>query len=231
MCAKKAGAQPKPAPTNEISARLEQIRDVNGITLKEFVERLNMPLDEGDTFVANYSSARYYHYDREPPAPYLARVADVFGARLEWLITGRGEPTEMEAALREPEPDRPHQGVRATMDERLRAAFPPYDALSNHARGFLLEVLMRAFQDTTLHPEHPLLRGGETGDSAVAAVADWIGSALGGPVNQFGAKLIREDELEDYVVLMCQALARLIPSPRERVEMVRLSKPREETPA
>jgi len=37
------------------------------------------------------STYNYYEKDRVPPAPTLARIADLTNARLEWLITGRGD--------------------------------------------------------------------------------------------------------------------------------------------
>ena len=73
-----------------IPHRLEHVRELHGIeTLKEFHERIG-----GDDF-KSYSAVRNYHHcDHDPkrervaPADYLARVAKVFGVRLEWLITG-----------------------------------------------------------------------------------------------------------------------------------------------
>lgn len=38
------------------------------------------------------STYNYYERERVPPAHLLARIAEVAGARLEWLITGRGAP-------------------------------------------------------------------------------------------------------------------------------------------
>lgn len=38
------------------------------------------------------STYNYYEKGRQPPADLLARAAEVTGARLEWLLTGRGDP-------------------------------------------------------------------------------------------------------------------------------------------
>lgn len=65
--------------------RLGKLMERAGIeTLQEFVERLN----EGAETPFPYATVRRYHQDREPSIPYLVRVAGVFGARLDWLITG-----------------------------------------------------------------------------------------------------------------------------------------------
>ncbi len=83
--------------TNELSARLEQVREEKGFsTLKDFWRQLI----EGDQYEVSYEAVRNYHFNRQPPVAYLARVADVFGYRLEWLIKGE-EPRTVEEQKRE----------------------------------------------------------------------------------------------------------------------------------
>lgn len=60
----------------------------------------------GETRRVAYSAARLYHSmtrgeHREPPAFYLARVAEVYGVRLEWLLNGEGEMLHSEAEANE----------------------------------------------------------------------------------------------------------------------------------
>ena len=97
MCCKvqmsktKQAPRPGPAPKTEMAQRLEHVRKMRGIpTLSEFHRKLIEPRDEGDAFQVSYAAARNYHYDRDAPASYLVRVADVFGVRLRWLLTGEG---------------------------------------------------------------------------------------------------------------------------------------------
>jgi len=68
---------------------LEQIRLelLDGISLAEF-HRLLMGTDDYDV---SYAGVRNYHTIRKAPADYYARVSEVFGIRLEWLLFGRGE--------------------------------------------------------------------------------------------------------------------------------------------
>lgn len=89
-------AQQKREPTNPIAKRLERVRVERGYaTLKDFVAALEWNED----FHVNYVTARRYHGDREATAKYLARVAEVFGYRMEWLATGEG-PEKMTLAGR-----------------------------------------------------------------------------------------------------------------------------------
>ena len=86
-------SHPSPPPQNEISARLEDIRQQKLIpTVKEFWTRLQKWADDGDEEFVSYASARLYHYDRTPPIAYLLRVSRVFSVSLWWLATGEGEP-------------------------------------------------------------------------------------------------------------------------------------------
>jgi hypothetical protein len=73
-----------------LSSRLEELRAHLGIaTLQEFVDVLNARVPEHFP----YATARRYHKDREPTPSYLKAVGTAYGARLDWLIYGEGEPT------------------------------------------------------------------------------------------------------------------------------------------
>lgn len=82
-------ARPAPAPLTAKAKRLERVRTQSGFpSLRSFWQKLIDGWDEGAA--VSYEAVRGYHFNREPPADYLARVADVFGYRLEWLVTGKG---------------------------------------------------------------------------------------------------------------------------------------------
>ena len=82
-------AYPNPPPKPGISERLERVRAHMGYQSKRaFWQRLCEGWDEA----VSYEAVRNYHYDREPPPSYLARVVRVFPeVRLEWLVTGAWE--------------------------------------------------------------------------------------------------------------------------------------------
>jgi hypothetical protein len=92
--------RPIPPPKTEIARRLEHVRLLSGLpSLRSFWARLAKEWPDADGAVS-YEAARNYHYDREPSVAYIARVAVVFGFRLEWLISEKGAPTEQEEQLR-----------------------------------------------------------------------------------------------------------------------------------
>lgn len=86
-------SQPIGRPTNPISERLEHVRRRAGFsTLKEFHAALVAPQAPGEPpFDVSYSAARNYHYDREPPPSYLARVCNVYSVNPTWLLLGSGD--------------------------------------------------------------------------------------------------------------------------------------------
>lgn len=86
-------SQPTGRPTNPISERLEHVRRRGGFaTLKQFHAALIAPQVPGEPpFDVSYSATRNYHFDREPPASYLARVCVVFSINPTWLLLGLGD--------------------------------------------------------------------------------------------------------------------------------------------
>jgi hypothetical protein len=91
-------ARPAPAPTIATAERLERVRTHTGIpSQRAFWQRVA----EGWDDAPSYEAVRTYHFNREAPAAYLARVAYVFPEiRLEWLVTGEGEMTDAEQKRR-----------------------------------------------------------------------------------------------------------------------------------
>jgi hypothetical protein len=108
-------ARPAPPPKTETAKRLEHVRTQNGLpSLRSFWQRLQDGWEDG----ASYEAVRGYHWNREPPAAYLARVAQVFGVRLEWLITGTGPQTNLDAALLDLV-ERPPDAMRQALSGKL----------------------------------------------------------------------------------------------------------------
>ena len=92
-------ARPAPPPQTRTAVRLEEVRARVGIpSLRAFWTRLveGQGVGAGWDDPVSYEAVRNYHHNREPTPSYLARVAEVFGFRLEWLVADWGEPTEAE---------------------------------------------------------------------------------------------------------------------------------------
>jgi hypothetical protein len=85
-----APSQPAPQPIGAIARRLERVRTKEGFpTLRAFLSRLKEGWS-GPASAVSYEAVRNYHFDREPPVTYLARVNEVFPQyTLLWLATGR----------------------------------------------------------------------------------------------------------------------------------------------
>jgi hypothetical protein len=87
---------------------------------------------------------RGYHYDRSPSLEYVARVAEVFGYRLEWLAGGDGPPTQEEARrllaalASSPEPPEEHRAFFAQVDQAILAHLGP---LHPSARLVFIDLL------------------------------------------------------------------------------------------
>ena len=75
----------KRKPQKGMARRLQAVVSMSGLTLKAFHEKL---VEDGEYSVA-YQSVQNYHFDRDAPAHYLARVATVFGSDLVYLVTGK----------------------------------------------------------------------------------------------------------------------------------------------
>lgn len=80
------------------------------------------------------STYSHYESDRLPPADILLRAARLTGTRLEWLITGEGEPAEPS--------QRPPSGKRPPAVERLHSLLESHPELLPQVEAFL-EALAR----------------------------------------------------------------------------------------
>ena len=103
-----AGRRQAPKPVTQMPQRLEAVRERAGIpSLRAFHKKLvdGRKDEDGRELVegwkdedgrVSYEAVRNYHYDREAPAAYLARVAKVFGVRLLYLVANDGAMTDEE---------------------------------------------------------------------------------------------------------------------------------------
>ena len=79
--------------------RLEHIRALRGVPdVKAFHAKLVARF--GDEETRSYASARYYHYDRDPPVDYLHQVSVVYDVPIGWLVSGEGSPSHFKNMIR-----------------------------------------------------------------------------------------------------------------------------------
>jgi hypothetical protein len=96
---------------------------------------------------------RTYHYDRDPPASYLARVVEVFPqvCTLEWLITGKGPRFQSETRVRE---------ARKELWDAIRGGGAVWLAASPGTESRMLEVFERFHawneQHARMYGQHPI---------------------------------------------------------------------------
>lgn len=65
-----------------ISKRLNQLVELNQLTIKDFAERCGIPYR---------SMYNYVRGEREPNLEALSRISQTFNVDLNWLISGEGE--------------------------------------------------------------------------------------------------------------------------------------------
>lgn len=84
----------------ELGERLEAVRADAGLSLRAFWRELvgggggggfDWENEDGDGPRYGYRTVtRYHRGEREAPVEYVARVAEIFGVRVEWLVNGSG---------------------------------------------------------------------------------------------------------------------------------------------
>ena len=186
----------KPAE-RAISARLEHVRGRFGYkSRRAFWQAL---CDGWDDRVS-YEAVRMYHWKREPPPSYLARVAEVFGVRIEWLVTGEGRVTVAgEEAAR-----------GAPLDAIPGVVYPPIDRLQRYATSALLSAWAAIAEGQPgplgqVMDDGVLTLSGKTWkalQAAVLAPLDVLVDFFGPPVDA------DEDALSDYTATVALALRR-----------------------
>lgn len=205
--------------------RLDHVRQVLGHkTVREFYDHLA----EGWPGAVTYSAALTYHLDRTPPIKYLVRVAEVTGWRLEWLATGKGAKTEAEELARRVaegfllREEVRHEARRALLDE-----FPEFEILPTLAQAVVWRTWQRLIAPLTFAEDAAKV------ESALEKYTEPLGRALGkalqAPLDALAAEFqgeplptgwtlgslhgLRQWQVENYVISLCQALSMLNPRP------------------
>jgi hypothetical protein len=199
-----------------ISKRMEHVRkQVGNPSLKDFHRALvaRRPGDE-EPFRVSYAAVRNYHLYREPPVSYVARVAKVFGASIEWLATGEGEwnkPAADVPASRE---------LMEAFEDAAADVLPGFRKVRPWARTM---VFLAAHRIAVEWETHNSLRSSRAPGSAsskedemMAEATRRVARCIKSPLEVFEIDieefLARETDLqrrEQYVISMCQALAQV----------------------
>lgn len=123
----KSHGVPKAPPKRPISRRLEDVRTHFQVqSLRKFHRQLAESWPKHES--VSYEAVRNYHYDRDAPASYLARVSSVFGVNLRWLVTGEGEMFEQ----------RPQEEVK----REILVGNPELDQLTFGQQEILVDVVV-----------------------------------------------------------------------------------------
>lgn len=185
-----------------MAARLEHVRQLRGIaTLKEFHDRITA---EPGGISVSYAATRNYFYDRDAPAAYLARVAEVCNVRLEWLAAEKGKPTHEEQELAD-RVSRDSHVASDPVDEALRKALPFYKDLDSLTRKSVWQMFF-ALPSHNNGPERWSVEEG----------ADRTGRLVTGPLETIGVELnsLADWQVRGYLALFAQAVELLTPIER-----------------
>jgi len=190
-----------------ISQRLEHVRAHFGFeTLREFYRELT----ETEGFGFSYEALRNYHYDRDPPVPYLGAVSRRFGVSLDFLVFGDGP------MLPEVEQERSSAGI----DEMLAREFRGYDDLPEWSREVVRAAVRRIAEDqlltrsAELSPDEAAIeRDIEEGEAAF-----YVAAALSEPLERPGTEWsgLWPTNRALYAAGIANALMALLPTPTER---------------
>lgn len=138
---------------DSVQSRLRFFReDVQGLSLRGFLGRINAELAEDD----RVSLGTLSNYEREasgspragPRAEFLAALKRAFpSVRLEWLILGDGEPTTVAERLAAPEGLETKAGSPTgegtSFAARVLARYPDLELLSPEASALFMAALTR----------------------------------------------------------------------------------------
>jgi hypothetical protein len=181
---KKTLSQPSPAPTDPICSRLEDVRKLAGVpTLRDFWKRLTAKKSPaGPAYQVSYGSVVKYHFNREPPATYLARVSEVFGVSLVWLVTGEGAATQDLLAARQAQRAK---GLRRRVEEAFHEELAALGPEALEAIEAILWRLWRSARFANLQA----FSTPEAADKHMVAVARELARALKAPLETLGLSL------------------------------------------
>jgi hypothetical protein len=202
-----------------MAQRLEDVREHFRIpSIRAFHARLVEGWASDDA--VSYEAVRNYHYDRDAPAAYLARVAKVFpGVRLEYLVTGDGEMTEEEEQAQS-EVARVAAAV-APLEQLKYVVGAVHDALGvprwtsrlHEVPAWGPLVLQTAQRLCAARASSNLRATGEMGDYELPEATADVASAISAPLQALGVNArydLPDDERDTYVHATTLALQRAI---------------------
>lgn len=200
---------------DSVQERLRYFREsVEGLSLRAFRGLINAELPPGARVslgtLSNYERAPEDGVGPGPRAEFLAALKRAFPQmRLEWLILGEGQPTEIAEELASPEglETRAEGSPRdpgATFAARVLATYPDLELLSPEASALFMAALTRLATgepDMALDEGHLLELAGDL---------RWV---LLAPLGMWGFRHSPAyHDFSDYAVAMLHALMELMPA-------------------
>jgi transcriptional regulator with XRE-family HTH domain len=208
----------EPLPlAEEIAKRLDaQVTKVFGTVYKfqKALKARNKERGGGDRIkgISTPSIHAYLKAASLPSVEFLMEAAAVLGVRPAWLFFGEEPPTEAEAKMQEAQPQRPSS--REVVESSLREVFPTYDQLDYSAQIAAMDFVYRLGIDVAFADNSPAEI-----DASLLAAARFTGHNLSSLLSTLSPpEGADKDDVEAYVVLMCQALSRLVPSSDQRIQ-------------
>jgi hypothetical protein len=210
-------ARPAPRPIIPLAQRLESIRadyESELPSLRGFWQRVT----EGWDDPPSYEAVRGWHYDREAPVSYLARVMEVFpGYMYPWLISGKGPRTQIEAMdeARSAEREKRFEDADKAVVEGFREHLP-YDNLDEAGRA----ALWRAYQYVGGFFPLPEGLSAELDPHWNQEVAARISAAVAAPMRELriNPRNLLPFDLEGPVVMIAECIVRFIDAATEHRE-------------
>jgi hypothetical protein len=202
-------AHPARQPIIPIAQRLEHVRAHMGFpSIRSFWQALR----EGWPDAPSYEAVGGYHYNREAPAGYLARVADFSGFTLEWLINGREPMQDGEIQV----------GSLGAYEEELCAFFEPLPSLRPAVSSHVLELMLLVCISSTAHltteeEAEPLPHTADELNWKIAA-ARRLGAAVAAPLAALGIDPAEWDDSarRHYLMTFTPSLVSVVVSTEQR---------------
>lgn len=195
--------------TATIAGRLKDALVKSGLSTRQFQIAMESEGVAGSSTGAVY---RYLSGETVPSVDFLASASRVLKVRPAWLILGEEPRTDERIRVLETRTD--SESPNEYADRIMRAAIPRWDNLNDGARWLLIELVNRRQVDLEKLAEV----GAPVGDPGDLFP---IRNAFFRPIEEFATWDLSGDALSDYVVAMYSALVALIPSPRERADLIR----------
>lgn len=152
---------------------------------------------------ASYASVhKYLKGQGEPPLQLVQAAADLLRLREEWLLSGEGAPTEVDASAK-------HVGgekgfVTDRVDARMREIFPLYDSLPAYVRSMAWHTIVVL---SSVIPQPVEEETGEAGRNALLMRAgEIVASCMAYPSGLLPELSLNSEQLGHYGMAVCQSL-------------------------